>query len=563
MVRAFAARALNDNPGFCSTLSSEILKRLLCLDGEAAFSFALVLVKDRLAAGHIEGDLLPVLFETERPEALELAQSILSLRPELVSQNCKLAARLILSVTESSHQWLSSFWAQHASETNLPYLFADIVAEMRSRGWSEETEAQDKQRLRLSADLLSQHFLWAIENALLEQMQELANLPGDPAKMFAVLIAAHRPDRLQMFDPAVLAQSEDDDLRAAGAELLAHATIEELRQHEDLVVAFLLSPVAHSRKAARSAVLMLAADDAATAQRLIDRLLPVLYRAEESEGVREDLAETMQGPLLAVIVERGADLVWKLLRARSEPARRVGTSALQGLDEEAFSLRKIARIGNNDQLKARQWALMALEQRISEVQAKPNEIFSLLDGEWDDSREAAYDLVRNRLEPEHWTPEAVVGLCDSISLPAQEFGREILGTVFAQENAPFFLMRLSEHPSAGFRLTIARLIREYAAGNHERIGKLQFAIKTILSRVFSSRSAKDQIYTFIETEIANGDPQTLDILAGLLTDLSASCAIGDKARVLSLVTQLKAKTPELVAPARIVEPEIRQKGKVG
>jgi len=273
--------------------------------------------------------------------------------------------------------------------------------------------------------------------------------------------------------------------------------------------------------------------------------------------VRDDVVDTMQGPLLDAVREQGPELTWSLLRARSEPARRVGAASIESFKASDFSLRKIARIGNNDQLKARRWSLAALDQRIDEVRSSPNDILSLLDGEWEDSREAAYDLIRGRLQPEDWSPEAVVGLCDCTTLPAQRFGREILGQMFTQKHAEFFMMRLSEHPAAGFRLTVARLIREYAAGDPKRIRKVSPALRTILSRVFTSRAAKDQVHSFIESEIDAGNPETLDILAELLETVSATCAVADKARILSHIARMKAKRPELITSARIIAPEIR------
>ncbi|MGI9386873.1 MAG: hypothetical protein ACR2OX_05535, partial [Methyloligellaceae bacterium] len=143
------------------------------------------------------------------------------------------------------------------------------------------------------------------------------------------------------------------------------------------------------------------------------------------------------------------------------------------------------------------------------------------------------------------------------TLPAQRFGREILGQMFTEEHSEFFLMRLSEHPAPGFRLTIARLIREYAAGDPKRIRKVSPALRMILSRVFTSRAAKDQIHSFIEAEIEAGNAETLGLLAEVLETVSATCAISDKARVLSHIARMKAKLPELIPSAKIIAPEIR------
>ena len=556
-VFAFASRILKDNQAFCLALPVALLARLVTTEGQARFNFALETVRAQFSDGHIDAEIIPALFRANRPPSLELGQTILNARPHLATSDSRVAAELIFSVRNETKDWFDRFWSTHANAADGQGVLAEVIKHASVHAWLSDEVDQDKHNVRLAAELLSAHFAEAIRAAPLQDLVTLSKTPHTPAKLLAVLLAAARPDGLTAFDPNELAQSDDPDLQAAGAELLANAEPAELARHEDLVAAFLVSPVERARKVSRNAALAIAEQDTAAAGRIAMKLLEVLYRAEQYEGVRDDVVATMQGPLLDAIRAQGPDLTWSLLRARSEPARRVGAASLEGFQPAAFSLRKIARIANNDQVSARQWSLAALEQRIGEVRAAPQEVFSLLDGEWDDSREAAYDLIRTQLVAEDWTPEAVVGLCDCTTLPAQRFGQEILGTMFSKENSQYFLMRLSEHPAAGFRLIIARLIREYAAGDPGRIRKVEPALSTILSRVFTSRAAKDQIHRFVEDEIGRGDPETLEILSDLLERVSATCAVADKARVINHIAQLKAQAPNLVPAASIIVPEVR------
>jgi hypothetical protein len=500
-VLSFASRILKDNQAYCLALPVSVLGPLLTAASSARYLFALQSVQAQFANGQISGEIVPALFRANQPEAVELGKTILSARPDLVTEKGALAAEMILSVRDETKEWQSQFWLQNARLADAANVVSELIQQARADAWMAEQLSDDKHNVRLAAELLSESFADAVKAVPLSQLVSLSQSSDVPPQLLAVLLAAIRPDGLTVFDPNVLARSEDADLQAAGAELLASADIEELRKHEDLVAAFLVSPVVRARKAARRAALEIAEQDKEAAGRLASKLLHVLYRAEEFDGVRDDIVDAMQGPLLEAVRARGPELTWSLLRARSEPARRVGASALADFAAGDFSLRKIARIGNNDQLSARQWALAALDHRIGEVRSTPGEIFSLLDGEWADSREAVYGLVRQYLQPEDWSPEAVVGLCDCTTLPAQQFGREVLGQIFTREHSEFFLARLSEHPASGFRLTVARLIREYAAGSPQRIRKVSPALRTILSRVFTSRAAKDQIYRFIEAEI--------------------------------------------------------------
>ncbi|MEO1494643.1 MAG: hypothetical protein AAFV19_21045 [Pseudomonadota bacterium] len=559
MVRAFAARILADNPAYCATIPATAVAALLTSDSNAAYALGLRVARDRLAGAPDEvRALVPALIATGKPDAMELAQTVLSLKPELATEDAGFAADLILSVSEASYEWLDGFWSKHAAATDLPELMAEVVEQAALQDWDDERLDEDKARVRLSVRLLAGHFPGHVQAMPGELLNVLASAPAVPLKLFAILLAAERPDGIARFDPASLATNDDPDLQAAGATLLAHADPTTLAGREELVLAFLTSGNDAARDAAVTAAGNLAATDPAAADRLAAGLLPILYRREQEPGTRDAAVAAARMPaIMASFVRQGPNQIWRMLRAKAEPARRIGSLAVQSMPHDAYTLRKTARIGVNDQVVARRWAVAAIDARLGEIADRPEEIFALLDGDWPDSREAAYDLIRTRLDVATWRPETVVALCDCVTKPAQAFGREMLGRAFSDTNADLFLRRLSEHPSPGFRLTIARLIREYAGGDAGRLADVSPALRTILSRVFSSRAAKEQAFSFMAEEIARADASGLATLGDLLEILSATCAVGDKTRILSLIVALKARAPDLVPSARIADVETR------
>ncbi len=561
-VRGFASRALIENASYCLNMPASAIAALLRAGSESAFQFGLEVARMQMARrSESTGPLVRALLGAQRKEADELVQTALTLKPSLATEDSALAADLILSATPDTVDWINGFWEQHAASANLPDLMHEIADQAETREWPEERLDQDKKWIRLSSGLLTKHFAPAVQAVPQERLIDLSRASDIPPKLLAILLAASRPDGIDTFDPEALALEDDPDLQAAGAQLLAEADLEQLKGREDLILAFLQSPSAESRTAAITAAERLGASDDGAARELARGLMPILYRSETHEGVRDSAVEAARKPpLMAAFVREGSDVAWPMLKARAEPARRVGSEVLQHLGPNSFSLRKTARIGTNDQAIARRWAVKALEGRIDQVQAEPEQIFALLDGEWEDSREAAYTMIRNNLDPAEWEPETVVALCDCITPPAQAFGREMLNKAFSDENAPLFLRRLSEHPSNSFRLTIARLIREHAAGDTEKLRSVEPALRTILSRVFSSRAAKGQAYAFIREEIDRDDPACLPIFAELLERISATCAVGDRARILSLLVQVKSRAPELAPLAEVIEPEIRGVG---
>ncbi len=242
------------------------------------------------------------------------------------------------------------------------------------------------------------------------------------------------------------------------------------------------------------------------------------------------------------VADMGPTVTWSLLRARAGLARRLGAAVVASFPAKAFSLRKIARIGTCDQKLARDWAVTALRARITEVAAQPQDIFVLLDGAWDDSRDAAYGLIRET-GSESWPDAAVLALCDCVTPAAQGFGRELLARLMTPEAAPAFLMRLAEHPAPGFRLTIARLIRDNAGEDPARLRKLLPAMRRLLQRVHASRDAKEQIWRFVEDRIARGTGEARATLAPLLTDMAASVVRADRDRAIAALVLLRRHAP--------------------
>ena len=558
-VHEFAIRILKDNPRFCEGIAAADIARLLESKGLAANSFALSLARAKISLGPEEARILiPALFASQSTDAHELGQTALSFKPEIATQDSAFAARLILGVSKATNAWLDDFFGKHAATSDVSDVAQQVVA--RALDPSVPMPA-DKTRARLVAGLLANHFRTSIQSLAGDDLKKLAEHEDVALNILSVLLAAERSDGILQFDPAQLAQHDDPDMQSAAAKLLAQAAPQDLLGREELVMEFLRSPVPDARQAAVTAIGRIAVLDIEAADRLAVGLTTILFRREQEVGARDSaVAAALQEPIMASFVRQGPEQIWKMLRAKAEPARRIGATALQHFDAQDMSLRKIARIGTNDQRIAREWSLKALTERLDEVAAHPEEIFALLDGAWDDSREAAYDLIRNKLDPGDWQPETIVALCDCTTKPAEAFGREMLMRAFSEDNAGLFLRRLSEHPSGSFRLTIARLIREYAGDDPKKLRDVEPALRTLLSRVFSSRPAKEQGLSYIREEIARGNPESLPIVADLLERLSATCAVGDRGMILELIVKLKDHDPTLVPMAKVIAPEVRGVG---
>jgi hypothetical protein len=552
----FATRALQDNSEYCRRIRPGAIGRLFQKAPKATRAFALRLVEDRAASGQLSVDLLCILAAQDLEGAQRLAQSALQMAPERWLSDPDDAARLLLGFTPTATDWLADFLA------TAPLNEAAVLDRLLARVQDLDAKSDrpfDKSKAKSLAQAIAARFGTAISALPGDRLTKLSNHNLQPNQLFALRLAACRPDGAALFDAQALAQSADPEIQASAAALFAGADKATLLASSDLVVTLLLHGEEESSALAKTASLRLLGLGTDGQNAVLPPLLNAVYQDEPREGVHDELADLFgltiesgaqeSGQMLRQgVLAMGPTVIWSLIRARTKIARGLGATVVQDMPADSFSLRKIARIGVCDQKLARDWAIAALRTRSAEVDRSPQDIFAVLDGDWEDSRKAAYDLIRAQ-GSDNWPDEAVLALCDCVSKPAQGFGRELLALRMSPDNAPGFLTRLAEHPGQSFRLTIARLIREHAGDDPKRLRQLEPALRHLLQRVHASRAAKEQIWRFLEDRIAQGTAEDHSLIAPILSDMAASIVRVDRDRAISLLVLLRQRNPAAKAPS--------------
>ena len=129
----------------------------------------------------------------------------------------------------------------------------------------------------------------------------------------------------------------------------------------------------------------------------------------------------------------------------------------------------------------------------------------------------------------------------------QQFGRQMITQHFAKDHGPEYLLKLSEHPTADLQLFASNFLAEYAAGHPERIGQMAPYFVSILSRVNKSRVAKDRVLSFLREEAVK-DLESAKTVAEVLARISATCAIGDRAKTIEAMLELSETFPNVDLP---------------
>ncbi|WP_299930504.1 hypothetical protein [uncultured Pelagimonas sp.] len=559
-VAVFAANLLRKDDAFCVGMSEQNLTSLLYDTSQIRQDFATHAFKLQVESGQLTAKKLRLLAGASGQEAQRLAQLAFQLAPERWATPTEDLAALLLAFLPDAHEWLRD--ALPKSRVDGDTLIEAVLAQVQTLPKHEDPAKGpvfDMAKASALAQTLGARYKSAVMACAPEVFQALSENENDAVQLFALRLAAIRPDGISLFDAQALAGSDWPELQETAAALLAGADVAVLKNAVPLVVELLVHGSAGTREQARQAVVRLVRSGGEGERDITLAVLHEAYQTDLDDEVQEelvalfgararvvfDVATDASRNMRKTVARQGVEVIWSLIRARSATARRIGAVALGEMSAHDFSLRKLARIGACDQKIARDWAVSGLESRRGEVAETPREIFALLDCDWDDSREAAYAMIRAQ-GTENWPPDAIISLCDCNSLPAQGFGRELMTRAMSPENAPAFLSGLAEHPGKSFQLTLARLVREHAGQDAARFRTLEPALRRILMRPHASRPAKEQIWRYFEELLTTGPADLHARLFGLLEDISASITRTDRDRAVSLLVQLRRHAPDLV-----------------
>ncbi len=571
-VQSFAARILTQDDAFCTNLSDQNVAALLYDASLIRQGFATHALKLQIEAGQLSCEKLRLLAGALGAEPQRLARLAFQLSPERWASAVDDLAALLVAFLPEAHDWLGD--ALPKSRADGADVIEAVIARLQALPKREVGSTGsmggpavgpilgpvfNMAKASALAQTLGTLYKSAVFALAADDLLALSRHDNDAVQLFALRLAAVRPDGISLFDAQALAGSDRPEVQETAAALLAGADVVVLQNAVPLVVELLVHGEAGTREQARDAVARLVRSGGDGARDVTLAVLHEAYQTDLDDEIREELAvlfgararvafdlepQTSRS-MRKTVARQGVDVVWSLIRARSEPARRIGAVVLNEMSAHDFSLSKLARIGACDQKTARDWAVAALDSRRDDVARSPRDIFALLDCEWDDSREAAYAMIRAQ-GTETWPPDAIISLCDCNSLAAQGFGRELMTRAMSPENAPAFLDGLAEHPGKSFQLTFARLVREYAGQDATRFRNLEPALRRILMRPHASRPAKEQMWRYFEELVATAPTDLQARLFALLEDISASITRTDRDRAVLMLVQLRRHAPDLV-----------------
>jgi hypothetical protein len=418
-----------------------------------------------------------------------------------------------------------------------------------------------EQLIKRASDTLLELFDEEIQQVPLTVITDLLQHEVPPVLIFglSLLRRKRQPAGLQELSKSLLfglLQHAYAPVRDMGVALLNDMPEEILLQYGDEIIASITSPYENVRRGLTSAIARMAKKDTRFGERAADLLMPYLLRKETSDGLHDDISALLCNELNNYLQNANKELALNLLYGNYNAAQNVGIVILEKYTDPAqLTLPQVIALGAHENLNVRQWCWKFYNEQVPRIKYEKDVAVKLLDSKWKDTRQFAMQFFREQFNAEDWTPEALIALADSVKPDIEAYGRELITKFFTGDQGANYLLKLSQHPSENMQLFATNYLERYAADDIEKIQSLEFYFRSVLTRVNKSRIAKNRLYHFLLVEGRKSEAAA-KVVGAILTDVSAIAAIGDKAKCIEVLLQLRSLY-EVDTPLVVKEIEVR------
>ncbi|PRY44106.1 WGR domain-containing protein [Spirosoma oryzae] len=525
-VHAFAYQNLCQHaayPAIDEKIDDQLLRQLLTSTFEIPARWGVELLRKRLPHG-ADRSLVLLLLNSPFADVRKLGQEWIEQNSQPFVDDSGFVVAMLFSPHDELRRWMNRLLANVTlTATQQQVLIGRAVARLHTlTDNTAETNAligdATQSLLRYTADALP----------LLSQqvVAELLQLPVASIQAFAVRLLILKNSQPSASVLGALLTSAYADVRLAGQQLYAG------------MVSGLTT-------------------DATYADELTELLVHALIRKEVAEGIHDELAMVLRGPLVTSVAKLDRATTLRLVYAHFRPAQELGLFMLDRYQNpHDLTIRQIIALGNHELLAIRQWCWNYFRQNVARIRYERDEAIRLLDATWEDTRQAAMAFFRHAFTETDWTPETLIGIADSVRPDVQAFGRELITHFFTDADGPEFLLKLSQHPAAAVQVFTTNYLERYATDQPDRLKALAFYFRSVLLRVQQSRTAKTRVFAFLRQEGLKSEDNAR-FVARILTDVSATAAIGDKASCIQIMRDLQQQFNELPLPIRQHQLEIR------
>ncbi len=563
-IHDFALHQLLQHPDYNTLkekMDSHVIRALLGNPFRLPQEYGLQLAREKFDVNNPSLPIILALLYSTSAEAREQGLEWAAARPDLCFADVDFVRELIFCPHADVRAFAKAQLGQaKLTEDKVKVLAVKVISYLLS-----VTDVDDKTNddLTDSCRILEQYFGHALVHLDFKIIEDLLQSKLAAAQAFAarLLILKKRQFTLDHITDSLLHSLLEHDyqpVRAAGIDVISAISEAELVKRHGLLLYCCTAPYTDVRNAVRPLLKRLATQFADLAVWLVNELVPLLMRKETSEGLHADLAEMLSNELVSHLQDVDQATALRLLYSNYRPAQSFGVLVLEKyIPANNLTIKQVIAAGNHELQAVREWCWRFFEQHVTRIRYERDAAVALLDATWDDTRNFAATFFRTQFEAADWSPESLVAVADSVNPHVQAFGRELLTRFFQEQDGAVYLMKLSQHPTVTMQLFATNYLENYATGNLSYLKELEHYFRSVLSRVNKARVAKERIFNFLEKE-ALKSREAAAYIGDIITDISATVAIGDKARCIAIMRNIHQSYADLLLPVRFTEFPMKQ-----
>jgi hypothetical protein len=288
-------------------------------------------------------------------------------------------------------------------------------------------------------------------------------------------------------------------------------------------------------------------------QQLALRLLVILRQPEPAPGAHEGFGQLAR---LALLDELDAvlslDEIVTLVAAGSPSAQSIAGELL-GRRPEAVTelgLERLVALAQHEIVAVRAAAHRLIRSAGDLLQKDPSPLYVLVESDWPDTRNLAFDLLRTQIHPEALGLDGIIGLIDSNRPDVQEVGCGLVRQHFAVLPADELIFRLTQHPHPALRRFTIDLVMGHLPPGAEALEKvIDFCRKALLD-LWPDRRVKRCVLDFLGKRGLE-DARQAAVAARVLGEMVRLQGRADFERALEALVRIQLAYPEVGTDLRL------------
>ncbi|MBV1924855.1 MAG: WGR domain-containing protein, partial [Flavobacteriaceae bacterium] len=488
-------------PDIWNNKPNDVLKILANAKSDIAVDFSLRIIKDNSHfLDAIPEEFISKMVSHYHPKVLDLIIEVLEKKYRISQPEDAVLIALLKSKNEKGIQmglgWLKMYEPQYFSNSEfiVSLLLTDEVEVItylqnvyKDRlTYNHEINIENLQALFSEFNTFSTDFFIAINHLIgntefgklldktpSSKIAELSNSELISNKLFALNLAKYNDvPAYELFKDSFdeYINSEEEVLRKAGIELIAHFPNEFLLENKQDIVSFCFSEYQEVREAIQPTIERLVVLDSSFKESLLSQLLIVITEAETYEGLHQNCYELLTKYFDKHLPSISDEQIRTLIFSKYEFAQNLGTPIFEErIQLSKLSMPELVQLAHSDVFSIREKLHAFFKDHKPRVNYELEDALPIFNTDWQDVIDWSCAYFDEHIETKNWTSEMLLYVCDHVKPDVQAFGMKMITKHFSDEKGLPLLLKLQEHPTKRMQFFVTNYLEAYAKDNSEVI----------------------------------------------------------------------------------------------